>query len=119
MTVNEELRIAVFCASRPGTNPKFTAAAESLANALYSKNWSLVYGGGNRGLMGSVAGTLFAKGGKVHGIIPRALIRREVVRTGALQISPGVLIDLTRGSRRERWILGRLRLLRACTNGRR
>lgn len=80
MTVGDNLRIAVFCASRPGTNPKFTAAAESLANALYSKNWSLVYGGGNRGLMGSVAGTLFEKGGKVHGIIPRALIRREVVR---------------------------------------
>lgn len=93
MTVKEELRIAVFCASRPGTNPKFTAAAENLATALYSKNWSLVYGGGNRGLMGSVAGTLFSKGGKVHGIIPRALIRREVVRI--FNYFFGWLVELT------------------------
>ncbi|KAI5837432.1 hypothetical protein DFP73DRAFT_581077 [Morchella snyderi] len=76
--MSSEIRVCVFCASRPGTNPKFTAAAESLAEELYQQSWSLVYGGGNRGLMGSVAKTLFDKGGKVHGIIPRALIRREV-----------------------------------------
>lgn len=74
-----EKRVCVFCASRPGTNPKFTEAAEGLAEALYQQSWGLVYGGGNRGLMGAVAKTLFDKGGEVHGIIPRALIRREVV----------------------------------------
>lgn len=106
MTVNQELRVAVFCASRPGTNPKFTTAAEDLAKALYSRNWSLVYGGGNRGLMGSVAKTLFDLGGKVHGIIPGALIRREVVCIGVNSPRIAFFFCSNRDNRREKWISG-------------
>ena len=72
------LKVCVFCASRPGSSPAFTAAANSLAHALHSNSWSLIYGGGTRGLMGSVAKTLLDLGGTVHGFRVKALIRREV-----------------------------------------
>lgn len=72
------LRICVFCASRPGSSPAYLSAARSLAHAIYSQNHTLLYGAGNRGLMGEVARTMSKLGGKVEGVIPRALMKREV-----------------------------------------
>jgi uncharacterized protein (TIGR00730 family) len=71
-------QICVFCASRPGKKPIYTAAAQSLATALHQHSWGLVYGGGTYGLMGVVAKTLHALGGDVTGMQVRALIRQEV-----------------------------------------
>ena len=71
----------VFCGSSSGLKPAYLAGARSLAEELVRRDWSLVYGGGNRGLMGRVARTC-VRGGldpktRVTGIIPRALTDRE------------------------------------------
>jgi uncharacterized protein (TIGR00730 family) len=70
--------IAVFCGSNSGTNPLFTEHAKQLGYILAEKNITLIYGGGNRGLMGTVANALLEKNGKVIGIIPKLLTKWEV-----------------------------------------
>ena len=70
--------IAVFCGSNSGTNPLFTEHAKQLGYILAEKNITLIYGGGNRGLMGTVANALLEKNGKVIGIIPELLTKWEV-----------------------------------------
>lgn len=75
-------RICVFCGSSPGVKPEYSEAAIELGHALAEKNIGLVYGGGNVGLMGQIAKTVFEKGGKVIGVIPRALAEKEVAFTG-------------------------------------
>jgi uncharacterized protein (TIGR00730 family) len=74
--------ICVFCGSRPGVNPAYRAAAESLGKTFAERGIELVYGGGNVGLMGIVADACLAAGGKVVGVIPRALLEWEVGHEG-------------------------------------
>ena len=71
-------RICVFCGSSPGAKPEYSEAALELGHALADKNIELVYGGGNIGLMGKVARAVLEKGGKVIGVIPKALVKKEV-----------------------------------------
>lgn len=70
--------VCVFCGSSPGNDPAFAAAASALGVAIAQKNLTLVYGGGAVGLMGIVADAAMAAGGRVVGVIPEALMRREV-----------------------------------------
>ena len=70
--------IAVFCGSNSGINPLFTEHAKQLGHILAKKNIALIYGGGNRGLMGTVANAVLEKNGKVIGIIPELLTKWEV-----------------------------------------
>lgn len=70
--------ICVFCGSRPGVRPAYQAAAEDLGRLLAERRIELVYGGGNVGLMGVLADACLAAGGLVTGIIPEALVGREV-----------------------------------------
>ncbi|ORZ36470.1 hypothetical protein BCR44DRAFT_152518 [Catenaria anguillulae PL171] len=65
--------LCVFCGSSPGDRPEYIAAAEEIGRTLAQHNVRLVYGGGNGGLMGAVARSCHAAGGKVLGIIPTAL----------------------------------------------
>ncbi len=65
--------IAVFCGSKPGNNPLFEAHATALGHLLVAKNITLIYGGGNKGLMAAVANSTLEKKGKVIGIIPKVL----------------------------------------------
>ncbi len=74
--------ICVFCGSRPGVRPAYRAAAELLGKTLAERGLELVYGGGNVGLMGVVADACLAAGGKVVGVIPRALMEWEVGHEG-------------------------------------
>jgi len=74
-------RICVFCGSNAGSRPGYAAAAAALANYLVSKNLSVVYGGGNVGLMGVLADTALAAGGEVIGVIPRSLVEKEAAHT--------------------------------------
>ena len=74
--------ICVFCGSRPGVRPAYRAAAEFLGKTLAERGLELVYGGGNVGLMGAVADACLAAGGKVVGVIPRALMEWEVGHEG-------------------------------------
>ena len=67
-------RICVFCGSRPGVRPAYRAAAEALGALFAERGIELVYGGGNVGLMGIIADACLAAGGKVVGVIPRALL---------------------------------------------
>ena len=74
--------VAVFCGSRPGTDPAHRAAASALGAGLADAGLRLVYGGGNVGLMGAVADGALGAGGTVLGIIPDFLQRREVAHSG-------------------------------------
>lgn len=65
--------ICVFAGARPGSDPLFTETAQSLGTALAREGWTLVYGAGDRGLMGSTASAADAAGGKVLGFIPTHL----------------------------------------------
>jgi hypothetical protein len=75
-------RICVFCGSSPGALPAYAEAAGRLGRLLAGRGLGLVYGGGNVGLMGVVAAAVIAAGGEVTGVIPRALVRREVGHGG-------------------------------------
>jgi uncharacterized protein (TIGR00730 family) len=74
--------ICVYCGSRHGVRPSYTAAARALGEAIGSRGWQLVYGGGKVGLMGEVADATLAAGGRVVGVIPDSLMRREVGHAG-------------------------------------
>ena len=71
-------RVCVFCGSSKGVRPSYVLQMEQLALALVGRGLELVYGGGNIGLMGIVADTVLANGGKVIGIIPQSLLDAEV-----------------------------------------
>ncbi len=71
-------KVCVYCASSDGNDPAFGIAAENLAAALVSRNLGLVYGGASVGIMGTLANAVMDRGGEVIGIIPQALLRREI-----------------------------------------
>jgi len=76
------MNICVYCGSRPGVMPAYAQAARVLGQAIASQGHGLVYGGGNVGLMGIVADAVLAAGGPVVGVIPQALVQREVGHLG-------------------------------------
>ena len=71
-------RICVFCGSNAGHDARYRAAAEALGRLLASRGIELVYGGGNVGLMGALADACLAADGTVIGVIPEALLGKEV-----------------------------------------
>jgi uncharacterized protein (TIGR00730 family) len=74
--------LCVFCGSRAGADPAYAAAARELGHALAAAGIRLVYGGGNVGLMGVIADAVLAGGGQVTGVIPSALVSRELAHAG-------------------------------------
>lgn len=70
--------ICVFCGSRPGARPAYMQAAHDTGTMLARNGWQLVYGAGDVGLMGEVARTAQAAGGRTFGVIPEHLFPREV-----------------------------------------
>lgn len=76
------MNICVFCGSASGNDPVFAAAANALGTYMAKAGHTLVYGGGNVGLMGIVADAVLEHGGKVIGVIPDFLMRREVAHLG-------------------------------------
>ena len=75
-------RLCVFCGSSAGVRPGYTEAARSLGDLLGRRGVALVYGGGNVGLMGTIADAALAAGGEVIGVIPHLLARKELAHTG-------------------------------------
>lgn len=75
------MNICVFCGSSSGHNPVFASAAKELGHLIATNHHSLVYGGGNVGLMGIVADAVLEKGGHVTGVIPQFLMDKEVGHT--------------------------------------
>jgi uncharacterized protein (TIGR00730 family) len=74
--------VCVYCGSRHGAQPAYTAAAQALGQAIGERGWQLVYGGGKVGLMGEVADAALAAGARVVGVIPETLQQREVGHKG-------------------------------------
>lgn len=69
--------VCVYCGSSPGRDPQFLQAATELGETLARHNIRLVYGGGDKGLMGRIAESVLAHGGEVLGIIPEFLLLSE------------------------------------------
>ncbi len=74
--------VCVFCGSSDGCNPAYAAAARRMAAALVHRGLRLVYGGGRVGLMGALADAALAAGGDVIGVIPEALVSKELAHRG-------------------------------------
>src|SRR4051812_1259694 len=70
--------ICVFCGSSSGADPSFLRIAKALGHAIATSDRILVYGGAKVGLMGALADAALAAGGKVIGVLPRALVDKEV-----------------------------------------
>ena len=84
--MNNIHRLAVYCGSAPGSTPNFADATRATAEAMTAAGVDLVYGGGRLGLMGLIADSVLAKGGKVYGVIPEALVDLEVAHTGLTEL---------------------------------
>jgi uncharacterized protein (TIGR00730 family) len=78
--------VCVYCGSSPGSDPRFMTSAETLGFILAREKLGLVYGGGNSGLMGAVARSTLAAGGRVCGIIPEFLKTRELMLKEAQEL---------------------------------
>jgi len=79
-------RVCVFCGSSAGADPAFTHAATEVGGVLAQRGLGLVYGGGNVGLMGVLADAALTAGGEVIGVIPQALLAKEVAHSGLSQL---------------------------------
>lgn len=69
--------VCVYCGSRPGIDPRFAATARQVGEWIGQHRGQLVYGGGKAGLMGVVALATLEAGGRVVGVIPKALVEKE------------------------------------------
>lgn len=78
--------LCVYCGSRPGLEPAFAEVAHSVGEWIGSRGGQLVYGGGRNGLMGIVAEATLAAGGRVVGIIPKALVEKEWAHQGCTEL---------------------------------
>lgn len=78
--------VCVFCGSRPGARPEYLALASELGRELAARSLALVYGGASVGLMGRMADAALAAGGRVIGVIPRALVDRELAHAGLSEL---------------------------------
>jgi len=79
-------QICVFCGSSSGEDSRYLNAASTLGSLLVTRGMGLVYGGSRMGLMGRLAQTVLDAGGEVVGVIPRALMNREVAHSGITKL---------------------------------
>ena len=78
--------LCVFCGANHGKRPAYRDAAHQLGELLAQRGITLVYGGGNVGLMGTVADACLGAGGRVIGVIPRALAEKEIAHAGLTEM---------------------------------
>jgi uncharacterized protein (TIGR00730 family) len=79
-------RLCVFCGSSSGTRPVYAEAAAQLGGDLAKSKIALVFGGGRVGLMGILADSVLAAGGKAIGVMPRALVEKEIAHTSLTEL---------------------------------
>lgn len=82
----EVTSLCVYCGSSSGKHPEYAEQARAFGAEMARREITLVYGGGNVGLMGVVADAVLAGGGKVIGVIPRQLVDREVAHAGLTEL---------------------------------
>jgi uncharacterized protein (TIGR00730 family) len=78
--------ICVYCGSRPGASPAYADAARAIGRWIGRRGGQLVYGGGRNGLMGIVADSTLQAGGRVVGVIPKALVEKEWAHHGCSEL---------------------------------
>jgi uncharacterized protein (TIGR00730 family) len=79
-------RVCIFCGSSHGARPIYREAAERTGRALARRGLGLIYGGGCVGLMGVLADAALAEGGEVIGVIPEAMVAKELAHHGLTQL---------------------------------
>jgi len=79
-------KICVYCGSSSGKRPEYAESARSLARELLRRDIGLVYGGASVGIMGELADSVLAGGGEVVGVIPQALVDKEVSHSGLTEL---------------------------------
>ena len=79
-------RVCVFCGSKSGARPAYTEATRSFGAALVARGCELVFGAGHVGLMGVLADAVLAVGGRAVGVIPQALVDRELAHRGLSEL---------------------------------
>ena len=78
--------LCVYCGSRAGNSPEFSALAREVGGWIAERGGQLVYGGGHNGLMGIMADATLAAGGRVIGVIPKALVDKEFAHAGCTEL---------------------------------
>lgn len=78
--------VCIYCGSSSGTSPEYADAAVQCARALVARGVTIVYGGGNIGIMGIVADAALQAGGKVVGVIPDVLVDKELAHRGVTEL---------------------------------
>lgn len=78
--------ICVFCGAAHGLRPEYAAAASAVGAGIARRGLKLVYGGGKVGLMGSVADAALSAGGQVIGVMPRALVEKEIAHENLTEL---------------------------------
>ena len=78
--------MCVYCGSSPGRLDVYAEGARALARALVTRDLGLVYGGASIGLMGLIADSVLAMGGRAVGVIPHALAQKEVAHKGLTEL---------------------------------
>lgn len=79
-------RVCVYCGSSPGEGDTYRDAAVALAAELTSRGLDLVYGGSSKGIMGVLADAMLQHGGRVFGVMPHSLVRKEVGHAGLTEL---------------------------------
>lgn len=79
-------RLCVFCGSSAGGRPEYAEAARQFGGLMARHGLGLVYGGGHIGLMGVLADAVLQGGGEVIGVIPQALVDRELAHAGLTEL---------------------------------
>lgn len=80
------MQITVYCGSKSGHSPEYIELANTLGQQMARRQHDLIYGGANIGLMGAVADAVLAGGRQVLGVMPRALVDREVAHPGITKL---------------------------------
>jgi hypothetical protein len=78
--------VCVYCGSRPGVEPAYAAVAQEVGRWIAKHHGQLVYGGGHNGLMGLMADACLEAGGRVIGVIPKALVDKEWAHNGCTEL---------------------------------
>jgi len=80
------MRVCVFCGASTGRRGEYADAARALGATCARRGLAVVYGGGRVGMMGAVADAALAAGGEVVGVIPQALVERELAHGGLTEL---------------------------------
>jgi|HubBroStandDraft_6_1064221.scaffolds.fasta_scaffold05576_5 uncharacterized protein (TIGR00730 family) len=79
-------QLCVFCGSSSGKNPVYAGAADHLGRELSAAGITLIFGGGQVGLMGALANAVLSTGGRAIGVIPKSLVEKEIAHTSLTEL---------------------------------